>query len=358
MPSLQRIRHIDIMRSIAIILVVIGHVGEILGIPRLEHRFIIYSYHMALFFFTSGYLFRDMEWRDYGRFVWRKTKMLALPFIAWNIVHAAIVTLISFLGDFSYLPKPDAIWSFHNLFIEPFVTGHQYILNLASWFVGTLFLTMICYGAIHLLTRRLPDWVGLIFYALVAAAGLYSARVGMGSNYWLIPQRISYALFFVHLGRCFRLYLEPLLTPKRLGYAVIIALILWWAVLTDEKRNYVLVFMSFEGHVIRPLAAGMMGCLFWVITSLFIARHTAPNRMEQWIGANTWSIMMHHMFARFMLVGIAAWFSHNPFQIEMYKTNFWYCPPGIDYWGYVVLMILLPILWQQFFDRIKSLFIR
>ena len=357
MPSLQRARHIDILRSIAIILVVIGHAGGIPGLERLEHRFVIYSYHLALFFFVSGYLFRDMKWQDYGPFVWRKTQTLALPLIAWNIVYAAIVSLISVFCDFSYLPKPASVWSFHSLFVEPFVTGHQYILNLACWFVGTLFLTMICYGAIHILTRRIPDWIGLIFYALVAALCLYSARLDLGSAYWLIPQRMGYALFFVQAGRCFRIYLEPLLTPKRLAYALMIALVLWWAVLMCEWRNYVLVFMNFDGYVIRPLAAGLMGCLFWSIVSLLIARHTAPNRVEQWIGANTWSIMMHHLLVRFMLVGIVVWLSHDPSQIEAFKTNFWFRSPAIDYWGYVALMLILPILWQLLFDRVKSYFI-
>ncbi len=357
MLTLQRARHIDILRSIAIILVVIGHVGGIPGMERVENRFIIYSYHLALFFFISGYLFRDMEWKDYGRFVWRKTKKLALPLIAWNIVYAAIVYLISVLCDISYLPKPASIWCFHNLFIEPFVSGHQYILNSASWFVGTLFLTMICYGAIHILTRRIPDWIGLIFYALLAAACLFSARF-TSDNYWLIPQRMGYALFFVQAGRCFRLYLEPLLTPKRLGYALIVALILWWAVLTCEWRCYVLVFMNFEGYVLRPLAAGLMGCLFWIIVSLFLVAHTSPNRIEQWIGSNTWSIMMHHLLVRFILVAVAVWFSHDVSQVEAFKSDFWFRSPMIDYWGYVAAMIIIPILWQSLFNRFKSRFSR
>lgn len=71
----ERNRAIDILKAVAIILVVMGHMGFV---PRLgaafEYYFPIYSYHMPLFLFCSGYLFRDMDWSDFGWFVWRKTR--------------------------------------------------------------------------------------------------------------------------------------------------------------------------------------------------------------------------------------------------------------------------------------------
>lgn len=41
--------------------------------------------------------------------------------------------------------------SLHNLFIEPFITGHQFVYNLAAWFVPALFLVEV----VNLFLRRL-----------------------------------------------------------------------------------------------------------------------------------------------------------------------------------------------------------
>ena len=77
---------LDVVKGIAIILVVIGHVGGIYGgqdaAPsfRVLHQF-IYSFHMPLFLFVSGYLFRPSLARE-------NVKETALSkFIAYGIPY-------------------------------------------------------------------------------------------------------------------------------------------------------------------------------------------------------------------------------------------------------------------------------
>ena len=74
MPAKERNRSIDILRAIAIILVVIGHMYPVPGCEWLQENFRAGSYRLAIFLFISGYLFRDMEWKDYGSFTLRKTR--------------------------------------------------------------------------------------------------------------------------------------------------------------------------------------------------------------------------------------------------------------------------------------------
>ena len=117
----SRHRHIDIARAVAIILVVLGHTGAIPDCAWLEMHFPIYSYHMALFLFISGYLFRDMEWSSFPAFLKKKSLYLLLPLIGWNIVYAVIVTLCNRFQLTYFLPPTEQVWTFHNLFIEPFI---------------------------------------------------------------------------------------------------------------------------------------------------------------------------------------------------------------------------------------------
>ena len=63
-----RDRSMDVIRAFAIVLMVYGHFGGLrMGWPF--NCFPLYSYHMPLFLFVSGYLFHDILFRDYGRFL-------------------------------------------------------------------------------------------------------------------------------------------------------------------------------------------------------------------------------------------------------------------------------------------------
>ena len=60
MPAKERNRSIDILRAIAIILVVFAHMFPIPGGAWLSEHFHASSYRLAIFLFISGYLFRDI----------------------------------------------------------------------------------------------------------------------------------------------------------------------------------------------------------------------------------------------------------------------------------------------------------
>lgn len=66
----KRLDWIDCLKGLGIILVVWGH----LNLPRAV-EIIIYSFHMPLFFFISGYLFKNGN-RSYSDYVRKKSKSI------------------------------------------------------------------------------------------------------------------------------------------------------------------------------------------------------------------------------------------------------------------------------------------
>lgn len=347
----SRYRHIDIARTIAIILVVIGHTGGIPGCAWLEMHFPIYSYHMALFLFISGYLFRDMEWRAFPAFLKKKSLNLLLPLIGWNAVYAAIVTLCNHFHLVNYLPSTAQVWTSHSLFIEPFLGGHQNILNLATWFVGMLYVSLLVYALIYLICKRLPEWSRLVLYALIALAGLYTARLGDYPHWALLPLHISYALFFLQVGRCWRIYIEPLLNRVNLWYVLLGVTAIWYVVQLFGGQMYVVVWMNFEGHTLIPLLTGVFGSVFWIVASYLLVQYIQLNRLESLIGANTWAIMTHHLLVRFLACYLFVRLSLDPASLAAFQNDFWFRPAQVDYWFFVCIEIALPILWQLFFDK-------
>ena len=116
-PLPPRNRRMDILRAIAIVLVVLGHNFPHPGFTWFDVYFPMAPYRLAIFLFASGYFFRDLTWEKYPSFLWKKTKGLALPLLGWNIVYAGIVSLLVWRNVVDYLPSLDSIWSFNSLLV-------------------------------------------------------------------------------------------------------------------------------------------------------------------------------------------------------------------------------------------------
>lgn len=87
---MTRFDYIDKLRGFAILLVVIGHIYLPYTREASNHPVaqMIYSFHMPLFFFISGFLCEfthKIEKNGYLNFVWRKAIALLVPYLFWLI---------------------------------------------------------------------------------------------------------------------------------------------------------------------------------------------------------------------------------------------------------------------------------
>ena len=82
MLDIKRNLIIDTTKAYGIVLVVIGHAP---GIPELLIS-LIYSFHMPLFFFISGYLLSSNRLRleSWNGWLWRSGKTLFLPCLLYT----------------------------------------------------------------------------------------------------------------------------------------------------------------------------------------------------------------------------------------------------------------------------------
>ena len=78
-----RLEYIDIAKGIGLILVVFGHLFSYNG----ELSIIIFSFHMPLFFFISGYCFCPHKYNDFESFLVKKVKHLVIPYLIFSIVN-------------------------------------------------------------------------------------------------------------------------------------------------------------------------------------------------------------------------------------------------------------------------------
>lgn len=160
MKEIKRFDEIDILKSIGIILMIMGHIGfgEIF-----DHY--IHAFHMPMFYLISGFLYRKSN-LCFKSFVLKMSRSLLIPYVIFAFFHLIIqsvlkmniepiwlINIFSFNTD--YLAISGALWFLTSLF---FVDVIYYLLdridNSHLKFVSTVCVTVG--GYIIPLFFRLP----------------------------------------------------------------------------------------------------------------------------------------------------------------------------------------------------------
>lgn len=163
--QLQRIYTIDIAKTIAIVLVVIGHFIPA-GSPQwwVDARTVIYTFHMPLFFFASGFLFAYTERPvAYGKFLLHKARRLMLPYLSASVLIICFKLLTERGADAAAIDNPVTPMAFLQMLWYP---SAGYFL----WFIWALMWMFVVSGLFRGVRARL--W--LLAVAAVLAYEPYS----------------------------------------------------------------------------------------------------------------------------------------------------------------------------------------
>lgn len=135
------------MKGLAIIAVVAGH----LGFDSVETA--VNYWHLAVFYFVSGYFFKDSHLASPGSFAWRRFKGLMLPFFGYALFFLFIHNALCRLGIYDtepYRPQDFA----HQIFGIFCIWTSGEPLAGAIWFLPSLFMVTMIYSSLTLLCRK------------------------------------------------------------------------------------------------------------------------------------------------------------------------------------------------------------
>ena len=159
----KRLISIDIARAICIILVVIGHyIPDDSPDWYITMRNVIYSFHMPLFMFVSGYVHwatrKPVKYKD---FVWKKFQRLMIPYFFTSIV---VITIKLLTESGLSVENPVDFSAFYKMFYLP-------VAGFFLWFVFALFLIFLIIPFFN--TRK------HLFILLPLSLGLYFIPVSL-----------------------------------------------------------------------------------------------------------------------------------------------------------------------------------
>ncbi|MEM9923362.1 MAG: acyltransferase family protein [Cyanobacteria bacterium P01_D01_bin.50] len=137
----QRITWIDCWKGIAIVTVVAGHILD------LEIAKYIFWFHMPLFFFVSGYLYKEKS--NYLSFFKNKFLHLIVPYISFLILFS-IPTFAMYIGELWQTKQLDSLYKLLFFGFNQLYGGQLLTESFGTfWFVTCLLFTQQLYNFIY-----------------------------------------------------------------------------------------------------------------------------------------------------------------------------------------------------------------
>lgn len=293
------------------------------------HQFPVYSFHMPLFIFISGYFFHAYDFRT---FLTKKVKHLLVPFLLWNafywsFIHWLFVNGLTQIGHYQTV---------QNFFWNSLVCAWPTAFTGPSWFVIILFWTQLLYWFIHKAARENMFLVG----AFCFAAYLLSLYLTFhGYSHWLNDagfglERTLFFLLFYFAGNVYRIYIETkqLFSLKRCLRKILLCFLINWVTIhfitPQITYNIHLMYYPIQSYWLPIITACTGICLYMQFAEIIINK-VKKHPVLDFIGRHTYSVMTHHLVF-FWLANSVLWLvaQHtclaNWFDFHAYMTNVYY----------------------------------
>ncbi|HVT01497.1 MAG TPA: acyltransferase family protein [Patescibacteria group bacterium] len=261
--KVERVEYMDIVKGIAILLVVVGHAGS-------PFQNFIYLFHMAAFFCVSGYFYKDHYSSNLIKMIKRRIKSLYLPFLSFELLFLCLHNLfyalniysnkLVYFGEIEHLYKPFDylknlvfIFTFHNTeqLLKPF------------WFLISLFVVNVLFSIIsYLTTERLKKHGEKARFTLV----LLCFVIGMVMSF------------------------NKIVLSLNLGQSLVALLIYYFGYL----------YKRFESHIPFNKYLMLLSFLFLVINSFYVRIEMSSNAYS-----DPFSFVINAVVGTYFIFGIA-----------------------------------------------------
>ena len=264
----RRWKEIDVLYTIGIILVLIGHShssnADLDGTVYQRIMHWIYTFHMPLFFSISGFLFQNskaIEAKGYKSWIFEKAIRLLSPYLFWSLIAAVPKYWVenrSFAG---------IGYAILDVFINPraSVWGH-------FWFLPVLFLTYVIFGAVRSVVGRMLGEKRMIVGLLTTTVLIYFLPINT-PIFGLAD--LHTALFFFAVGMSSNLFLskKTINIPGTGGT-------LWTVLVT--VACVLLTPQSYNSSILALLVALLMISVCWTLAKMI--------SVKGWISSHNFTI--------------------------------------------------------------------
>lgn len=354
MKTTEKIRdpYIDIIKGIGIISIVIGHAGWTIELAGCSIRIgpFVYLYHLAIFFFCSGYLYQDTK-TDFWEFAVKKLKSLFVPFAGYTILYLMLRNEFIDIG----------IWNGEKYDLENWIISLTNMITFhgvgeflaAFWFLPVLFFSLSLFAAVelgiaHRKSNRLKIYARCFCYIVFAALGIYTTENKYGLLYNI---QIAYLMVpVIAVGRFCAVHKNKLKKIIHPAGSVISGMLLVAVVKADIGIIELSKFMIINRYLFYPVT--FCGIYFCFCLGRMITKNKLLEKSMAFIGKMSFDIMAMHFLA-FKLVDFVVCSMTNK------KELMHVFPHSFDriWMFYVAAGIVFPIMIKNGYMKCKSFII-
>lgn len=339
-----------LLYAIAIVFVVMGHSGNG-GINIFFDWFTPYAFHLGIFAFGSGYFYKSLESNNQYSYFKRKINHLMVPFFLCNIFYGFLVLCSKQFGIFI-----GGDFTLNNLLIAPLYHGHQFVYNLATWFVVPLFVLVIVNNLLFKCFSFVSQKREIILFVIYLIFGVLSiklSRMGYNTDWYLLVVRTMFLMPMFGLGLLYKKY--HFLDSVNTWLYLFVVMLLQYPLLVyygGPMGNNIAWMTDFKGGMLLPFCLEFLGILFWLRIAKVLEPIAKNSYFINEIGSHTFEIMTHHLLAMFLVKSVIAFvavFVTINFNFYEFTHNIWYyyCPKGIwqSHFFYTIAGVTLPLLY-------------
>lgn len=332
----NRITSIDIIKGIAILLVVYAHTAPFC-------RNFLYTFTLQIFLITSGYCFKNRisDFASWKHYMAGKLRSLYVPCAVCNGIYALLEGLFLRIGlytdDPAFIsmtknwPVPQRIYSAHTVtdilrkFARVILLTDTTQMGTATWFLILLLVICAVHGAISCLIIRLNPILGRIIlisiFILMSALGQY-VRLNIPGWDFVRCSFFGYAVFLI--GIIIKELNLGFLENPFLGLASFLSLAwfsrFYFMELANARIDNVAIFMlgSLGGWcMLKPLADIIANMPHLSSIFRYIGKRTIPIICLHILlfKAVTWLYILTHDLPRIYLASFHVYFDTS----ELYK---------------------------------------
>ena len=271
----SRLGYLDVLKAFAIFMVLIGHRTDSIILEQY-----IYSFHIPLFFWISGFLFNPLKYPQFRGFFYQRFRTILVPYFLFALLSFTfcffVVRGLSVRGQvYSLDPWYPFGGIFYGIGIEPWRNP----LDIALWFLPCLFVSEIVFWSINKYIKRNYFVFVLIIFGII----------GYCASLWL-PFRLPWsadvaltAVVFYGIGYGYRNMDKQVISLPlvwKISGTILLAVLGFTLSVINGKAdmNY-----NLYGNPLFFYCAAFSGIYFWY----YVIRVLPHNRAVAYIGQNT-----------------------------------------------------------------------
>jgi len=322
--KMDRFSWVDVARGLGIILVIYGHT---LGSDG--NRYLIYSFHMPLFFFLSGLVFHKRSNEAYIDSLKKDLRRILIPYFLFAL--ASLVLWFIILS-----PKDQTLNAIYSQIIGIFFgnANNGYLaINTVLWFLPCLFLTKQIFWRLSKLNKNILILTLIIFSLAGFTSSLYFSNIklpfgfeialtgivffGMGYLWNFIPDKINaifnkYNIFLMAIFIVLTVFFADL-NYQTYGLQIDMRL--------NRLNNYYYFYIA---------------AISGILAIIFLSKFINKNKLLEYLGKNTMPLFIWHYFVFIYLSKL--FFMFNPSKELINFRNEYYT---IIYTTLSIIIILI-----------------